>query len=68
MREVNIRMKKNPKFSKIGGYWSNETIEKIVDLLREYQDLFPNTFSEMKGISWDLGGMKIPLKLGDSLV
>jgi hypothetical protein len=39
-----------PKFAQIGDYWSDETVEKIADLLHEYQDLFPTTFSEMKGI------------------
>jgi hypothetical protein len=46
----------------IGDYWNDETVEKIVDLLCEYQDLFPTTFSEMKGITGELGEMKIPLK------
>jgi hypothetical protein len=31
--------------------------------LCEYNDLFPVTFSEMKGLSRDLGEMNIPLKL-----
>jgi hypothetical protein len=57
-------MTENPKFVQIGDYWSDETVEKIADLLREYQDLFPTTFSEMKGIVGDLGEMKIPLKPG----
>jgi hypothetical protein len=39
-------------------------VEKIADLLHEYQDLFPTTFSEMKGIAGELGEMKIPLKPG----
>jgi len=37
-------------------------MEKIADLLYEYQDLFPTTFSKMKGIAGDVGEMKIPLK------
>jgi hypothetical protein len=45
----------------IGDYWNDETIEKVVELLWEYQDLFPTTFSDMKGIAGDLGEMKIPL-------
>jgi hypothetical protein len=57
-------MIENPKFVNIEDYWSDETIEKIANLLREYQDLFPNTFLEMKGIAWDLGEMNIPLKPG----
>jgi hypothetical protein len=30
--------------------------------LCEYSDLFPTTFTEMKGIARELGEMKIPLK------
>jgi hypothetical protein len=62
--KVNIGMTENPKFAQIGDYWSDEIVEKIADLLQEYQDLFPTTFSEMKGIVGDLGEMKIPLKPG----
>jgi hypothetical protein len=54
--------KEKPKFTNIGDYWNDETVEKIADLLHKYQDLFPTTFSEMKGIAGELGEMKIPLK------
>jgi hypothetical protein len=40
--KVNIGTKDNPKFTNIGDYWNEETVEKIVDLLREYQ-----TFSQL---------------------
>jgi hypothetical protein len=43
-------------------------MEKIADLIRKYHDLFPTTFSEIKGIVGELGEMKIPLKLGTKLV
>jgi hypothetical protein len=46
----------------IGDYWNDETMEKNADLLREYQDIFPTMFLEMKGIVGELGEMKIPLK------
>ena len=45
-----------------GDNWDEETMEKIIDLLHEFQDLFPTKFFEMKGILGDLGEMKIPLK------
>jgi hypothetical protein len=45
MRKVNIGTKDKPKFVNIGDYWNDETIQKIIDLLCEYQDLFPTTFS-----------------------
>ena len=35
---------------------------KIMDLLHEFQDLFPTKFLEMKGILGDSGEMRIPLK------
>jgi len=36
VHKVNIGMKEKPKFLNIGDYWNNETMKKIVDLLREY--------------------------------
>jgi hypothetical protein len=38
------------------------TIDKITELLHEYQDLFPTKFTDMKGIKGPMGEMKIPLK------
>ena len=63
IRKFNIRMEGNPKFVSVGDYWDEETMARIIDLLHEFQDLFPTKFSEMKGILGDLGEMKIPLKL-----
>jgi hypothetical protein len=63
-RKANIGTTKNTKFAQIGDNWSEETVEKIANLLREYQDLFPTTFSKMRGIAGDLGEMNIPLKPG----
>jgi hypothetical protein len=37
-------------------------VESITKLLCEYNDLFPTTFTEMKGIVGELGEMKIPLR------
>jgi hypothetical protein len=46
----------------IGDYWDEQIVERITELLHEYSDLFPTTFTEMKGITGELGEMKIPLK------
>jgi hypothetical protein len=62
VHKLNIGMEEKPKFSNIGDYWNDETVKKIADLLHEYQDIFPTTFLEMKGIALELGKMKIPLK------
>ena len=61
-KKLNIGSTYIPKFTNIGDYWDDETIGKIMDLLHEFQDLFPTKFSDMKGIDRDLGEMKIPLK------
>jgi len=37
-------------------------VDKVAEFLREYQDLFPTKFSDLKGIIGDLGVMKINLK------
>ena len=60
--KIDIGMLENPKLAIIGDYWEEETVAQFVDLLREYEDLFPNSFSETKGIVGELGEMKIPLK------
>jgi hypothetical protein len=60
--------KRKPKFFIDGDQWNDETMENIVELLHEYQDLFPSTFREMKGIVCELGEMKIHLKLGPKIV
>ena len=61
--EVNIGMTEKPKLAKIGDYWDHDIVGKVAELLTEYQDLFPIKFSELKGITGDLGVMCITLKL-----
>jgi len=60
---VNIVTKAELKFAKIGDYWDDVTVDKVTKLLREYQDLFPMNFSNLKEIIGDLGVMKITLKM-----
>jgi len=43
-------------------------MEKITNLLCEYQDLFPTTFLEKKGLDGELGEMKMPLKPSAKIV
>ena len=68
IKKANIVSTKNPKFSNIGYYWDDETVGNIIELLHEFQDLFPTKFSEMKGIVGYLGEIKIPLKPDAKLV
>ena len=62
LHEVNNGTKEYPKMAKIGDYWDEEIVSKVVEFLTEYQDLFLKKFSEMKGITRDLGIMHITLK------
>lgn len=61
-KQVNIGTEAEPKFVKIGDYWDDATVDKVTELLREYEDLFPTNFTQLKGIIRDLGIMKITLK------
>lgn len=49
-------------------YWDDATVDKVVVLLREKQDLFPTKIIELKGIISDLGMTKITLKLDENPV
>jgi hypothetical protein len=62
VKKVNIGTTDNPKMDIIGHYQDEKTIERITELLREYSDLFPTNFTEMKGIGRELGEIKIPLR------
>ena len=48
IKKINIGIKEDPKFASIGDYWDDETVGHLVDLLQEYQYLFPTKFVEMK--------------------
>jgi len=39
----------------VGDYWDEQTSQEIESLLQEYEDLFPNTFLEFKGIKGVMG-------------
>jgi hypothetical protein len=60
INKVNIGTVDNPKMANIRDYWDEQMIESIIKLLCEYTDLFPTTFTEMQGITGDLGDMNIP--------
>ena len=48
----------------VGDYQDKKTRQVIHSLLQEYEDLFPKTFSNLKGIKGAMGEMNIELKLG----
>jgi hypothetical protein len=62
VKKVNIGTIENPKMVNIGDYWDEKIVEIITELLHKYNDLFPTTFTDMRGITGELGEMKIPLR------
>jgi len=62
VKQVNIGTEAKPKFTKIGDYWDDTTMDKVIEFLYEYQDLCPTKFMKLKGIVRDLGVIKITLK------
>eukprot|EP00253_Pinus_taeda_P030850 PITA_30850 len=62
MKQVKIGMEEEPKYATLEDSWDNAMVENVVELLREYQDLFPTKITELKRIPSDLGMMKITLK------
>jgi hypothetical protein len=62
IKKVNIETKKEPQLGNVGDYWDDATINRIIEILHEYQDLFPTKFTNMKGIKGPMGEMKIPLR------
>lgn len=61
-KQVNIGTKSKPKYAMLGDNWDDATVDKVAELLCEYQDLFPTKITDLKGIIGDLGMMKITLK------
>ena len=59
---MNIDTEAEPKFVKIKDYWDDARVDKVIELLHKYQNLFLNKFMDLKGIIGHLGVMKITLK------
>jgi CTP:phosphocholine cytidylyltransferase-like protein len=45
VNKVNIGTNENPKMESIGDYWDEKIVERIMELLHKYNDLFPMTFT-----------------------
>jgi hypothetical protein len=49
-KKHNIYTEEAPKMAIIGDYWDQEIVTYVVEFLNVYEDLFPISFLEMKGI------------------
>eukprot|EP00253_Pinus_taeda_P007237 PITA_07237 len=62
INKVNIDTEVEPKIMNIGYYWDGPMVDKVTELLGEYQELFLTNFMDLNRIIRDLGVMKITLK------
>ena len=61
-KESDISNEVRPKMAKIGNYWSEEQTTEIVNLLKEFQDVFTRDYKYLKGLVHEMGEMKIDIK------
>ena len=62
IKKVNIGIEEKPKLATIGDYWDEQTTKEIFSLLKEYEEFFPSSVEDLKGIRGDMGEMRIILK------
>lgn len=60
-KEVDISIDSIPKLAEIGDYWTEEKTAEIINILKEYQDLFARDYIDLKGLVQEMGHMKIEL-------
>ena len=60
--EINIGLETNPKIIKIGKGTSEKERNALINLVKEYRDLFAFTYDELKGYREDVFQHTIPLK------
>ena len=61
-REFDISNNDRTKMANIGDYWSEEQTIEIVNLLKDFQDVFSRDYKDLKGLVHEMGEMKINIK------
>ena len=61
-KEIDISNDNRQKMAKISDNWSEEQTTKIVDLLKEFQDVFACDYKYLKCLVEEMGEMKIDIK------
>ena len=46
---MNLETEEKPKIASVGDYWDEKTMSEVAALLKEYEDLFPQSFIKLKG-------------------
>jgi hypothetical protein len=61
IKEFDISNDDRSKMVQIGDYWFDKQTADIVNLLKEYQDVFARNYKYLKGLVEEMGEMKIEL-------
>ena len=61
-KEVDISNDDRPKLAKNGDYWNEHQTIEIINLPREFQDVFARDYKDLKGLVQEMGEMKIDTK------
>lgn len=59
LHKINIWSEECPKISLVGYYWNEYTMSEVMALLKEHQDLFPQSLTDRKNIKEELGEMNM---------
>ena len=54
-KEVDIQNDGGWKLEKVGDYWSEQHTTKIINLLKEYHDIFARDYKDLKGLIEEMG-------------
>ena len=65
---INLGSQEESKEVKIGTSMTSETRKKIINLLREYSDIFAWSYQDMPGLNTDIVVHRVPLKPECNLV
>lgn len=68
MQEFDISNDDRPKMVRIGDYWTDKKTTDIVNLLKEYQDIFAHDYKDLKGLVEEMGEMNIELIPGEKTI
>ena len=55
MKQFDFSNDDKPKMVKIGDYWLEQHTNEIVNILKEYQDIFSRDYKDLKGLVKKMG-------------